>query len=180
MTSLGARAEEVRREGGRVADAGEPDPLLSFLEIGLHISRSPAAVPGGLPAVVVRRVAAGPQLRVNGRRAAQGPAPRDGNDAPIQPGLRDCRESPVECAAEHPGEQDRHLDLGITPRIRAAGLQDDHFGLLVGAEALREHATRGASPNDHVIGGRHAVRFERLTHDSSDSFLARGGSPGSR
>ena len=106
----------------------------------------------GAPPVVVRRVAALEDHRVDAARAAEQPAPRVRDAPTVQEGLRLGLVPPVvEAAPDRHAERRGHLDREVPPVVRAARLQQQHAVGRVGAEPVRQDGSRRSGPDDHEV-----------------------------
>ena len=139
---------------------GPPRVPLEGVEVGKEVGPTPAdAAMGGGPLVVVGRAAARVDHGVDGARAAQRPALRDADAAPVEPGLRDRLVLPgVARAGEHPAGPSGHADEGrAVPRTR---LDHQHPRARGGAEPpVGEDAPGRARPYDHDVVCRHAAFY---------------------
>ena len=117
-------------------------------EVGQDIRVAPAGESGACPVVVVEAMAARVHHAVDSRTAAQGLAARHLDDTVVGVRLGLALEIPVEIPAQHVArEGDRHVlehAGGWSPR-----LEQQHRGVRLGAEAMREHAAGGTGADDH-------------------------------
>ena len=136
--------------------------VLGALEVGEHLVPRPA----GPPAVVVERVAADVDERVDRGRAAQHPPAREVDAAVVRVRLVDRRVVPVLRAPVQRREGGGEVDQLV--RVRAAGLDQEDRDVRVLAEPVGKHAAGRAGPDDHVV-----VHEPTLTAGSSLASAAR-------
>ena len=67
----------------------------------------------------------------------------------------------VEATAERKGEGGRHVNQHVPPGVGAAGFENQNAASWVGADAIREHAARRATADDHE--GQMPASLERIT-----------------
>eukprot|EP00754_Rhynchopus_humris_P003611 Rhum_TRINITY_DN11896_c0_g2::Rhum_TRINITY_DN11896_c0_g2_i1::g.47361::m.47361 len=125
------------------------------LEVRQHLVPRPAFVLGA-PRVVVCLLPPHVDLPVDAAAAAQHLPTRHGNLPPVQCLLRRGLEAPV-AALVHHREQVPDGNLVPDPIRFAAGLQKDHAGVGILAEAVCEHTAGGSSAYNHVVRLRHLV-----------------------
>ncbi len=120
--------------------------VLGLDEVREQVGPAPAGDP---PAVVVERVAADVDHRVDRGGAAED-APARKRDAPAVAVLFRSRVVvPVDLG---PAElQVAEGDVDVLVHVRRAGLQQEHLHVRVLAQARRQHAARGTRPDDHVV-----------------------------
>ena len=123
----------------------------------LEVGEAVRVVPGrhalfGTPPVVVRRVAALEDHRVDAARAAEQLAPRMRDAPAVQEGLRLGLVAPVvEAAPDGHAERRGHLDGEVPPVVRAARLQQQHAVGRVGAEPVRQDGSCRSGADDHEV-----------------------------
>ena len=142
------------------------------LEIGKHFAVAPARRPHRDPALVVERVAAHEHHAVDGRRAAQHPAPRSLHAPAVQPRLRHAPVVPVETAHAHRlPEGGGHVepDTGGLP----ARLEEQNAGIRILAQTMGEHAAGGSCADDDVV--EFPVHFESCILRTHASLAAARG-----
>ena len=155
----GRRVEEGLRQPGareRVRDAQRPADgvvlggaahvVLGAQEVGQHVVPAP---PQLAPLVVVGRVAADVDHRVDRRGAAERLAARQIDAAVVETRLEPGAEVPVRARAVVGREGGRDVDE--VRRVRRPGLQEQDLHIGVLAEPVGEHAARRARADDHVV-----------------------------
>ena len=128
--------------------------VLRALETGEHLPVGPALAALPCPPVVVGRVAAGIDLRVDGRSAAQHPGLGIAQDAAVQMPLRHGGPAPGGDAPGHPGEAGGHVDERMP--VRSARLDQGDRDARVLREPSGHHASGRPGAHDHVVAHRAA------------------------
>src|SRR5262245_4010445 len=125
-------------------------PVLRPLEQGQHGVEVPAGVAGLRPAVVVGPVAAGPYHGVDAARSTEHLPERQGDGAVIDVRARRVMVSPVVWRADvlHPL---RRIPEAFDTFIRSAGFEHENGSVGAVQQAPRDHATRRAGADDHVV-----------------------------
>ena len=114
--------------------------VLGAFEIGQDLAVGPAGATGFAdPGIVVLGVAAGIELGVDRRAAADHLGLREPDLAPAPMLLRNRAPAPARHALRHLGEAGGHAEQRI--RIAAARLQQQDLDRRVGAQPIGEHAT---------------------------------------
>ena len=117
----------------------------------VHATPTPSLVAGSLrPQVVVARLSAHVDHRVDRRAASDHAAPRVVNAAAGQAGVGLGREAPIGAGV---GDcvQVAHRHLDPEPVVFAAGLDQEHTAIRVGAEPISEQAARAACSHDDEV-----------------------------
>ena len=124
--------------------------ILGFFEVRQDFIPAPAHATRLAPAVIIRGLTAHIDHAVDGRTAAQHPAARIIYSAAIQPGLGFGLEAPVHLRVADTIEiTDRDMDPGVG--VLAAGLQQQHRGVLRRGQPVGERAARRARADDDVV-----------------------------
>ena len=143
------RASESETRSGpptRVVLGGAAHVVLGAQEVGQHVVPAPAQVG---PLVVVGRVAADVDHRVDRRGPAERLAAREIDAAVVETRLEPGAEVPVRARAVVGREGGRDVDE--VRRVRRPGLQEQDLHIGVLAQPVGEHAARRARADDHVV-----------------------------
>ncbi len=155
-------------------------PLVRAGQAGLHlleVRQAVRVVPVlhprvGRPALVVERVAALEDHAVDAARAAEHLAARVIDAPAVHVRLRLGAVAPVvEAIADRERQRRGHVDVDVPAVVRPSRLQHEHAGARVLAQAVGQHASRGAAADDHVVVG-HAARGAHSTARISRSNVA--------
>ena len=136
-----------------VEGVGLQRPLvLVLLEVGQHLLPGPALVAHLAPAVVVALLAAHVDHAVDGGAAAQHLAARIVEAAAVEARLGGGLVAPVGARVAHQVEvADGDVDPAVV--VLAAGLQQQHAGIGVGRQPVRQQAPGRARADDDVVVG---------------------------
>ncbi len=126
--------------------------VLRAQKVGENLARTPARVSLSRPVIEVRRVAPVIGHPVDRSRAADDPAPGNGNAAVGEVGLRRRQETPVQLRRpDRRSDQRGNVNEGM--RIPAACLDQAYGRAALFRQPVREHTARSPGPHDHVIVG---------------------------
>ncbi|MNZ99615.1 hypothetical protein D3C78_1189480 [compost metagenome] len=129
---------------------GQPVVVLGPAEIRQDVAEGPArATFLVLPGVVVGRIAAGIDHRVDRPATTQHPALRVENGAAVHARLGNRSVAPGQWTAGHFEEAHRHVDVGIA--VRRAGFDEQHADIRRFAETAGKYATGRAAADDDVV-----------------------------
>ncbi len=146
----------IHRRDGQIAVAPAKrfialaDPPLQPLEVGQDIRIAPAAIAELRPGIEILTLAAVVDVAVDRGRSAQRLAARRVDAAPAGPRPRLLLIGPVDALhVERLDEAGRQVDVGMP--ILAARFEHADAGGGILAEAVGEHAARGARADNHII-----------------------------
>jgi hypothetical protein len=126
-------------------------------EVRQHVAPAPPRVAVARPAVVVLGLAAHVDQAVDRRAAAEPATARPVHAASVHPRIGVRREPPVVDRVEHRlAVPDRDVDPEVV--VLGPRFEHQHARAAVGAQAVREHAARGAAADDHVVECIHVAR----------------------
>ncbi len=118
--------------------------------VGQHIVPSPAGIAERLPFCKIARLAAHVDHAVDRRAAAQHPAARVADRAPVQAGFGLGLEAPVGArVADAIQIPDRNMDPQVV--VLAARFEHQHRDFRVGGQAVGQHAAGSAAADDDVV-----------------------------
>ena len=144
------RSMDCERPGIAAVRVGAAVEGLRFSEVGQHFGVGPSRSAQLDPVLVVHRVAAYVHHRVGGRRAAQDLAARLPHAPMVEPGLGLALVSPLDRLSVHDiRERGRNGDVEVV--VPSAGFNEQDPGSRVLTQPMREHAARGARPDDDVV-----------------------------
>ena len=165
------RVADRQRPAGAMELAGAALVVLGALEVGQQVVPAPARAAGVAPLVVVERVAADVDHRVERRRSAEHAPAREVDAAVGGSRLPACHVVPVVLGAEERAE--RRRDVDEVRRVGRPGLDQEHAHVGVLAQAVGQHAACRAGADDHVVVHRALLRgcAEELLRERGLPFL---------
>jgi hypothetical protein len=125
-------------------------PLLGATKVRQHVAIAPARGALFLPALEILWVAAREHHSVDRRRAAQDLAARRVHPPAAERRLGLGVIAPVVLVHVHRNRQSRG-HLNVERAVRAAVLKHQHGVRAVRAQAIGQHASRGARADDHIV-----------------------------
>ena len=126
--------------------------VLAALEVGQHRIPVPAGGAHRRPLVVVARMATDVTHGVDRTGTAEHLAAWPPQPAAVEVRFGFCVVVPVHAfAADQLGDAGGHVDEGMP--VARAGFEQQHAGVGVGRQTIREHAARGARTDDDVVVG---------------------------
>ena len=134
------------RPAGAVESGGATLVVLGLDEVRQEVGPAPSR---DAPGVVVERVAADVDHRVDRRGASEHSPARQRYASLIAVGFRRRVVVPVDLRRAELQVAERDVDVFVD--VRRPGLQQQHLHVRVFAEARRQHAARRSSPDDHVV-----------------------------
>ncbi len=160
---------------GAVPVVGSAEVVLQLLVDFQRLARTvcatpePSLVTGGLrPQFVITGLPAHVDHGVDRRAAADHAAARVEDAAPGQTWIGLRREAPVGAGVAD-GVQIAHRHLDPEQVVFAAGLDQEHTMIRVGAEPIGEQAARAARPHDDVVEFGHRAHFRTIPPLPSDA-----------
>ncbi len=136
---------------GAVRLVGAAEVVLALAEDREHRFPVPRCVAGqARPFVVVARLAAHVDHRVDRRAAAQHLAARVDDRAPVEALVRLGPVAPVGARVVD-AEEVAHGDPDPDPVVASAGLEQQHLHVGIGREPVGQQAAGGAGADDHVV-----------------------------
>ena len=142
-----------------------PPTVFRALEIGQNAGITPTREPGLTPLLVIQRMPARVDHRIDRRGASQHLAARHEYFAVVAMRLRLGGELPIEAGmGAQPSHPEGHVDVGIP--VAAAGLQEKDRGIAILAQAVREDAARRSGSDDDVIIRFHIAAIARAVFPS--------------